>query len=82
MLISTVFSTGLSTLNNPATIGPMYPGVGVEWLLVLLVFLAWLIWHVVQLRNEGRDLRKEAEHFRKMGLEKTLKRGKESDPGQ
>lgn len=70
MLISTVLSTGLATFSNPKTIGPMYPGVGVEWLLVLFVFLAWVVWHVVQLRSEGRDLKKEAEHFRKIGLDK------------
>ncbi len=82
MLISTVFSTGLSTFSNPSAIGPMYPGVGVEWLLVLLIFVVWVIWHVIQLRTEGRDLKKEAEHFRRVGIEKVLKRGKDDGVSQ
>ena len=82
MLISTVFSTGLSTFSNPSTIGPMYPGVGIEWLLVIILFVVWLAWHIVQFRGETRDLKKEAEHFRKIGLDKALHRDRPGDPMQ
>ncbi len=82
MLISTVFSTGLSTFSNPSTIGPMYPGVGIEWLLVIIVFVAWLAWHIRQFRDETKDLKKEAEHFRKTGLEKVLSRKPHRDTMQ
>ena len=75
MPLSSVLSTGLSSFSNPTTIGPMYPGVGVEWVLVILIFLAWLAWHVYQLRTEGRELKKQAEHFRKIGLDKVLSGG-------
>jgi hypothetical protein len=82
MLVSTVFSTGLSTFGNPNSIGPMYPGVGFEWVLVIVLFAAWVTWHIIQLRNEDRALKHEAEHFRKIGLEKVMKRGREQDSGQ
>jgi hypothetical protein len=70
MILTSVLSTGLSSFANPSTIGPMYPGVGVEWLYVLFIFLAWVGWHVWQLRNETKELKAEAEHFRKVGYDK------------
>ncbi len=73
MLISSVLSTGLSSFSNPTTIGPMYPGVGVEWLLVIIIFVAWLGWQIYQFRSEGKELKRQAEHFRKVGLDKVMK---------
>ncbi len=40
-------STGLSSYSNPQDIGPLYPGVDVEWLMVIvLVAGALTLWHV------------------------------------
>lgn len=73
MMPWSVLSTGLSSFSNPSSIGALYPGVGIEWLLVIILFVAWVIFHVVQLRQEGRRLREESEHYRKIGLDKALK---------
>ena len=40
---------------NLAEIGPIYPFVGSEWLMVLLGFVAWIGWHVWQIRAEKRE---------------------------
>jgi len=34
------------------SIGPIYPFVGSEGLMVLLAFAAWIGWHVWQIRDE------------------------------
>ena len=70
MLLSSVLSTGLSSFANPSTIGPMYPGVGVEWIYVVFIFVVWLGWHIWQLCTEGKELKQEAEHFKKLGYDK------------
>ncbi len=36
-------------------IGPLYPFVGTEMLLVGVAVLAWLLWHVVELRLEQHE---------------------------
>lgn len=36
------------------SIGPIYPFVGSEGLLVVLAFAAWLGWHAWQMREERR----------------------------
>ena len=82
MLLTDVLSTGLSSFANPAKIGPMYPGVGVEWIYVVFLFVVWVAWHVVQLRKEGKELKDEAEHFRKIGLDKALSKDRQGDPLQ
>ena len=38
-----------------AEIGPVYPFVGGEGLMVLLCLAAWIVWHVWQIRAEKRD---------------------------
>ena len=46
-----------------AEIGPIYPFVGSEGLMVVLCVVAWIGWHVWQLRAEKRD---EEETLRKL----------------
>lgn len=48
-------------------IGPIYPFVGTEWLLVLAGVVFWLAWHVTQLSREASKLREEDEHHRSGG---------------
>ena len=51
-----------------AEIGPVYPFVGSEGLMVVLCAAAWIGWHVWQIRAEKRD---EEETLRKLdALEK------------
>jgi len=40
-------------------IGPMYPLVGTEVWMVVVVFAFWIVWHVLQLRAEKREFEEE-----------------------
>jgi hypothetical protein len=79
LTISTVLSTGLSTFSNPSAIGPMYPGVGIEWVLVLILFLAWVIWHIIQMRGETKEFKDIAEEIRRRGLDRMVDASKSKD---
>ena len=46
-----------------AEIGPMYPFVGTEGLLVLIGVVLWLGWHVLQARAETRTYEEELAKF-------------------
>lgn len=45
-------------------IGPMYPFVGSEMLMVVLVAAFWIVWHILQLKVEDAEFREEAERLR------------------
>jgi hypothetical protein len=49
---------------NITDIGPIYPFVGAEWLMVLLLVIFWVGWHVVQVRSESRLHEEEARALR------------------
>ncbi|MEQ8653937.1 MAG: hypothetical protein RIC87_15850 [Kiloniellales bacterium] len=36
------------------TLGPVYPFVGIEGILVIAAFVFWIGWHVIQLSKEGK----------------------------
>ena len=50
-----------------AELGPIYPFVGSEGLMVVLAFAAWIVWHIWQFRNEKRE---EEESLRKLDARK------------
>ena len=52
---------------NIADIGPIYPFVGWEPILVIAGLVFWVAWHIVQLRQENKQLQEEDEHFRSGG---------------
>ncbi len=56
---------------NIADIGPIYPFVGAEGLLVLLGVAFWIAWHIWQLKQEARVYRDEVQ---KVGDPDTLKK--------
>lgn len=47
-----------------ADIGPIYPFVGTELLLVIAGVVFWVAWHIVQLKSEAARLREEDERNR------------------
>jgi hypothetical protein len=49
---------------NMADIGPLYPFVGAEMLMVLLLVIFWVAWHVIQVRKETRQHEEEARALR------------------
>ena len=52
-------------------IGPIYPMVGTEGVLVIIGVVAWIVWHVVQAKRENREYE---EQVRKYGGSESLKR--------
>jgi hypothetical protein len=54
-------------------IGPIYPWVGSEVAMVIVAFVFWIGWHVVQIRAESRRFADEARALRQGGdLQKLL----------
>ena len=52
-------------------IGPVYPMVGTEGLLVIIGVALWIVWHVIQAKRENREYE---EQIRKYGGRESLKR--------
>ena len=44
---------------NIAELGPVYPFVGLEWLMVLIGVALWLLWHFLQSSAETRTYEEE-----------------------
>ena len=54
-------------------IGPIYPFVGTEGLMVIILLVVWIGWHIVQIRMENRQMDNEASNLRKGdNLQRTL----------
>ena len=45
-------------------IGPLYPFVGTEFVLVVIVAALWIAWHIWQLKIEDAEFRQESEKLR------------------
>ena len=45
-------------------LGPLYPFVGWETAMVVVLAIFWIGWHVVQIRGENRQLEREARKLR------------------
>ena len=54
-----------------ADIGPIYPMVGMEGVLVIIGVAFWIVWHVIQATRENREYE---EQIRKYGSSESLKR--------
>jgi hypothetical protein len=69
------FSTGLDSFLNIDEIGPLYPFVGAEWLFVVIGFVLWLGWHVLQARAETREEQEAVELYRRIGVDRAMFHG-------
>jgi len=70
-----MFTTGNFTdwTGDMNALGPIYPFVGSEFFMVILGFVFWIGWTIVQMRMESRQLQNEAAELRKSGeLQKAL----------
>jgi len=65
-------STGLDSFSNPQDIGALYPGVGMEWLMVLIAFVLWLLWHVFQIAEEEKEYRNAVKLYQQVGMERAM----------
>jgi hypothetical protein len=45
-------------------IGPIYPFVGSETLMVIIAVIFWVVWHILQIRAENKQLDDEARLLR------------------
>ena len=53
-------STGVESWNTDLSVlGPLYPFVGTEVLLVAAGAVAWILWQVIQIRAENASLAQE-----------------------
>jgi hypothetical protein len=52
---------------NITDIGPIYPFVGWEGLMVLICVVFWIGWHILQIRAENKQHDEEAANLRKPG---------------
>ncbi|MEZ5832268.1 MAG: hypothetical protein R3D05_13915 [Dongiaceae bacterium] len=57
---------------NILDIGPIYPFVGWEGLMVILCVIFWVGWHILQIKMETKQLEDEAKMLRSGGMQKAL----------
>jgi hypothetical protein len=56
-------NTGLDSFSNPADIGPLYPFPGTEVPLAIIGIALWILFHVLQTREENREWIEADEKF-------------------
>lgn len=74
-------ATGMITSfsGNIMDIGPMYPFVGSEVFMTILLLVFWIGWHILQIRQENAEIKSDMERFgNKQALTEVLQR--ERDP--
>lgn len=54
-----------------ANVGAVYPWLGTEVIMVAVAVLAWLVWHVVQIREENQEY---ADDVKRYGSKEALKK--------
>ena len=65
-------STGLSSYSNPQDIGALYPGEGVEWLMVIVLVALWVLWHIFQMSSEEREYREAIKLYEQVGMKRAM----------
>ncbi|NKB64550.1 MAG: hypothetical protein GKR95_21320 [Gammaproteobacteria bacterium] len=58
-------STGIEAWKNLSEIGPIYPFVGTEVVLVVIAVVIWLVWHAAQISAEKVHHEEVQEEFKK-----------------
>ena len=65
-------STGLNSFSNPQEIGALYPGVGVEWIMVIVLAVLWVLWHVFQISGEEQEYREAVKLYDQVGMKRAM----------
>jgi hypothetical protein len=68
-------NTGVQSFTDPSSLGPLYPFVGTEVLLVILGLVFWIGWHVIQTRGESKEYKEASRLYREVGLERAMHDG-------
>ena len=58
-------------------IGAVYPWLGWEVIMVLVAVALWILWHILQIRQENRDY---AEDIKLYGSKESIKKALEEHP--
>ena len=58
-------------------IGAVYPWLGWEVIMVLVAVALWILWHIVQIRQENRDY---AEDIKLYGSKESIKKALDEHP--
>jgi hypothetical protein len=56
-------ATITSWSGNIADIGPIYPMVGTEGILVIIGLVSWIAWHILQNKMENKQYEEEIKRF-------------------
>jgi hypothetical protein len=67
--------TGVNSFTAPGELGPLYPFVGTEVALAIIGILLWIGWHVLHVRDEGKEYKEASKLYRQVGLERTMHHG-------
>ena len=49
------------------TLGAIYPFVGSEGFFVILGLAFWIVWHILQIRKEGSEFKKDIDNINAQG---------------
>jgi hypothetical protein len=60
-----------------ANVGPVYPWIGFELIMVLVAVALWILWHVIQIRQENAELERD---IRLYGDRESIKKALEEHP--
>ncbi|MGH6736916.1 MAG: hypothetical protein ACRECX_12705 [Methyloceanibacter sp.] len=60
-----------------ADVGPVYPWMGLEVIMVLVAIALWILWHIVQIREENADY---ADDIKKFGSKEAIKKALDDHP--
>ena len=60
-----------------ANVGAIYPWQGYELIMVIAGVAAWILWHIIQLREEKEEF---VEDIRKYGSKDSIKKALEDHP--
>jgi hypothetical protein len=59
---------------NVADIGPIYPWVGGEWIMAIVLLVIWVVWHIWQFSMENRNYEDDLQTLRREGnMERALR---------
>jgi flagellar biosynthesis regulator FlaF len=58
-------------------IGAVYPWVGWELTMVLIGIALWILWHIIQIKQENREF---AEDIKKYGSKESIKKALDDHP--
>lgn len=60
-----------------ANVEAVYPWIGLETVMVLAAVAAWILWHVVQIRQENREY---ADDIRLYGSKESIRKALDEHP--